>query len=176
MHFATIRGSDMQNAAKVAFQESMRKRLAKKPWIADHSRFIRAFFEMCNGLTPGSAVIPDFAVACRRLTPGPGYLEALCQDNVRSVYEVRDNALTLIDVDRSSLSLRTLSGSPSLALNSSMAHTTIWMLLYVQLVSKCLRNNHLLSSHNRMLTVPLRIRYIVPVPLPRHRAWRKDTQ
>lgn len=27
-------------------------------------------------------VIPDFGVACRRLTPGPGYLEALCEDNV----------------------------------------------------------------------------------------------
>jgi hypothetical protein len=27
-------------------------------------------------------VIPDFAVGCRRLTPGPGYLEALCEDNV----------------------------------------------------------------------------------------------
>ena len=29
-------------------------------------------------------VIPDFGVACRRLTPGPGYLEALCEDNVSS--------------------------------------------------------------------------------------------
>ena len=27
-------------------------------------------------------VIPDFPVACRRLTPGPGYLEALGEDNV----------------------------------------------------------------------------------------------
>jgi len=27
-------------------------------------------------------VIPDFAPACRRLTPGPGYLDALCADNV----------------------------------------------------------------------------------------------
>lgn len=31
------------------------------------------------------AVIPDFGVACRRLTPGPGYLEALCEDNVSHV-------------------------------------------------------------------------------------------
>lgn len=31
-------------------------------------------------------VIPDFAVACRRLTPGPGYLEALCEDNVHIRY------------------------------------------------------------------------------------------
>lgn len=28
------------------------------------------------------SVIPDFGVCCRRLTPGPGYLEALCEDNV----------------------------------------------------------------------------------------------
>jgi cation diffusion facilitator CzcD-associated flavoprotein CzcO len=28
------------------------------------------------------AIIPDFAPNCRRLTPGPGYLEALAQDNV----------------------------------------------------------------------------------------------
>lgn len=27
-------------------------------------------------------VLPDFPIACRRLTPGPGYLEALCEDNV----------------------------------------------------------------------------------------------
>jgi len=30
-------------------------------------------------------LIPDFPVACRRLTPGPGYLEALCRDNVEFV-------------------------------------------------------------------------------------------
>ena len=27
-------------------------------------------------------VVPDFSVLCRRLTPGDGYLEALCADNV----------------------------------------------------------------------------------------------
>jgi hypothetical protein len=27
--------------------------------------------------------VPNFSVSCRRLTPGPGYLEALCEDNVR---------------------------------------------------------------------------------------------
>ncbi|OCH86933.1 FAD/NAD-P-binding domain-containing protein [Obba rivulosa] len=62
-HPSTLRGSEMQEVARVAFRESMLKKLAKKPWIADH-------------------LIPDFAVACRRLTPGPGYLEALCEDNV----------------------------------------------------------------------------------------------
>jgi len=41
----------------------MLRRLASKLEIAEH-------------------LIPDFAIGCRRLTPGPGYLEALCQDNV----------------------------------------------------------------------------------------------
>ncbi|KAG7452053.1 FAD/NAD-binding domain-containing protein [Guyanagaster necrorhizus] len=62
-HAATIRGNPLQDIAKAAFKEIMVQRLAKKPWIADH-------------------IIPDFGVACRRLTPGPGYLEALCEDNV----------------------------------------------------------------------------------------------
>ncbi|RDB29291.1 putative sterigmatocystin biosynthesis monooxygenase stcW [Hypsizygus marmoreus] len=62
-HPATIRGSTLQIAAREVFEADMLKKLAKKPWIADH-------------------IIPDFAPACRRLTPGPGYLEALCEDNV----------------------------------------------------------------------------------------------
>ncbi|EMD35981.1 hypothetical protein CERSUDRAFT_96205 [Gelatoporia subvermispora B] len=63
MHAATLRGSTMQEETRAAFKQSMQKKLAKKPWIADH-------------------LVPDFAVACRRLTPGPGYLEALCKDHV----------------------------------------------------------------------------------------------
>ena len=31
-----------------------------------------------------TVVIPSFSVSCRRLTPGPGYLEALVADNVWS--------------------------------------------------------------------------------------------
>jgi len=34
-------------------------------------------------------VIPEFGVACRRLTPGPGYLEALCEDNVIGLHVYR---------------------------------------------------------------------------------------
>lgn len=41
----------------------MKERLAKKPEIAEF-------------------LTPSFAVGCRRLTPGPGYLEALIEDNV----------------------------------------------------------------------------------------------
>ena len=47
----------------------MRRRLTKKPEIADR-------------------LIPtDFFVGCRRPTPGHGFLEALCEDNVSLVGE-----------------------------------------------------------------------------------------
>jgi len=44
----------------------MRARLAKKPELAE-------------------VLIPDWHVGCRRLTPGVGYLEALCEDHVNVV-------------------------------------------------------------------------------------------
>ncbi|KAI0372040.1 FAD/NAD-P-binding domain-containing protein [Pilatotrama ljubarskyi] len=59
----TLKGSELQKQTQLQCRENMEKKLAKKPWIAEH-------------------LIPDFPVACRRLTPGPGYLEALCEDNV----------------------------------------------------------------------------------------------
>lgn len=43
--------------------ENMKMKLAKKPEI----------YEMLK---------PDFSPGCRRLTPGPGFLEALVKDNV----------------------------------------------------------------------------------------------
>ncbi|EJT96935.1 flavin-binding monooxygenase, partial [Dacryopinax primogenitus] len=63
VHGATIRNSEMQNGARQAFKELMVRKLSKKPEIAEH-------------------LIPGFPVACRRLTPGPGYLESLVEDNV----------------------------------------------------------------------------------------------
>lgn len=68
VHGCTQRGHPIQQFAAAMFREGMLKKLAKKPWIAEH-------------------LIPDFPVACRRLTPGPGYLEALCEDNVDFVTE-----------------------------------------------------------------------------------------
>ncbi|KAF9486402.1 FAD/NAD-binding domain-containing protein [Pholiota conissans] len=65
-HPATLLSTPIAELARSEFKESMQKRLAKKPWIAEH-------------------LIPDFGVACRRLTPGPGYLEVLCEDNVSFV-------------------------------------------------------------------------------------------
>jgi len=61
----------------------MRKKLAKKPAIAD-------------------VMVPkDYAVGCRRPTPGNGYLEALCEDNVEvvsgSILEITANGIRTAD-------------------------------------------------------------------------------
>ncbi|KAH8903537.1 FAD/NAD(P)-binding domain-containing protein [Coniochaeta sp. PMI_546] len=62
--FATFFKDHPDNQAlRDQFTEIMRKRLAKKP-------------ELLND------IVPDFSPNCRRLTPGPGYLEAITEDNV----------------------------------------------------------------------------------------------
>jgi hypothetical protein len=66
IHAFTIKGSEVQKGAKELFTKSMQQRLSKKPEI----------FEQ---------LLPTFSPGCRRLTPGPGYLEALTQDNVSFV-------------------------------------------------------------------------------------------
>ncbi|GEM07200.1 flavin-binding monooxygenase [Rhodotorula toruloides] len=63
VHGVTLKGSELQTGAVAAFRELMEKKLETKPDIA-------------------KVFIPTFAVGCRRLTPGPGYLEALTSDNV----------------------------------------------------------------------------------------------
>ncbi|GAA5900185.1 hypothetical protein JCM5296_001482 [Sporobolomyces johnsonii] len=63
VHGVTLKGSALQRGAVDAFAELMKKKLASKPHIAEK-------------------LIPTFPVACRRLTPGPGYLEALVEPNV----------------------------------------------------------------------------------------------
>ncbi|RDL38519.1 Flavin-binding monooxygenase [Venustampulla echinocandica] len=68
IHAVTLRDSEIQKGAVEAFQAMMKERLVKKPEIAQF-------------------LIPSFAVGCRRLTPGPGYLEALVEDNVNFVTE-----------------------------------------------------------------------------------------
>ena len=62
-HSVTMRNSEAQNTARKYFTQSMHDRLAKKPEVADH-------------------LVPEFPPLCKRLTPGPGYLEALTADNV----------------------------------------------------------------------------------------------
>lgn len=63
IHAVTMKDSEMQKGAMVAFAENMRTKLVKKPEIAQ-------------------ALQPTFPAGCRRLTPGPGYFEALVEDNV----------------------------------------------------------------------------------------------
>lgn len=59
-----INGSKEQVEGRAYAESEMRRRLAPKPEIAE-------------------AIVPkDFAVGCRRPTPGEGYLETLCADNV----------------------------------------------------------------------------------------------
>jgi cation diffusion facilitator CzcD-associated flavoprotein CzcO len=63
IHGATLTGHPAQIGAQNAFVENMKRRLAKKPELADE-------------------LLPSFPPACRRLTPGPGYLEALTDEKV----------------------------------------------------------------------------------------------
>ena len=58
-----IRNSDLQHQARAYFQTLMSHRLAKRPEIL-------------------SMILPSFSPLCKRLTPGPGYLEALSESNV----------------------------------------------------------------------------------------------
>lgn len=66
VHESTIRGSQMQGLFLEIFGAMTKDRLAKRPDILE-------------------AFSPSFGVGCRRLTPGPGYLEALIEDNVNFI-------------------------------------------------------------------------------------------
>ncbi|KAK5175696.1 uncharacterized protein LTR77_000835 [Saxophila tyrrhenica] len=90
IHAVTIKNSEMQKGAKKAFAAGMKERLAKKPEYYDYLK-------------------PGFSPGCRRLTPGPGFLEALVEDNVSFVRDrierleekgvvTEDGALHEIDV------------------------------------------------------------------------------
>jgi cation diffusion facilitator CzcD-associated flavoprotein CzcO len=58
-----FRGGDKNNAARETITNLMSTRLGNRTDLLNK-------------------IIPDFAPNCRRLTPGPGYLEALAADNV----------------------------------------------------------------------------------------------
>lgn len=63
VHPVTFKNTPMQESARTAMEKSMAAKLAERPDIA---KFLT----------------PSFPVCCRRLTPGPGYLEGLLKDNV----------------------------------------------------------------------------------------------
>lgn len=69
-------------ASKVMLQQEMTRKLTRKPELAMKRMYLYLMhkYSANDNLT----VLPEFAVGCRRLTPGPGYLEALCEDNVRT--------------------------------------------------------------------------------------------
>ena len=61
-----FRGSAANEHARNSFTKAMKERLHKKPDLFDK-------------------ILPDFSANCRRPTPGPGYLEALSEDNVHYI-------------------------------------------------------------------------------------------
>ncbi|CAF3645406.1 unnamed protein product [Fusarium graminearum] len=63
VHSSSLKGSEMQKHFVAQFAETTKQVLASRPDVL-------------------AAFQPDFGVGCRRLTPGPGYLEALIQPNV----------------------------------------------------------------------------------------------
>lgn len=63
--------SEEQKVARELFQSTMRQRLGDSPKG-------KALFDL---------LVPQFPVGCRRQTPGPGYLEALLQDNVQTRWD-----------------------------------------------------------------------------------------
>ncbi|OQU93638.1 hypothetical protein CLAIMM_00120 [Cladophialophora immunda] len=63
----TIFGTPTQKEFQLINHEAMKKKLEKKPEIME-------------------ALEPSWPPGCRRLTPGPGYLEALVEDNVNFVH------------------------------------------------------------------------------------------
>ncbi|KAG5656909.1 hypothetical protein KAF25_011078 [Fusarium avenaceum] len=65
-HQISYRGSPRHNQARSSYEAYMRQRLKTKPEILD-------------------ALLPDFPPLCKRLTPGPGYLEALSQPQVSTI-------------------------------------------------------------------------------------------
>ena len=64
---STYTDSEMQKMGQELFTASMKQKLAQKPEIF-------------------TAILPDWAPACRRICPGPGYLEALVEPNVTSPF------------------------------------------------------------------------------------------
>ncbi|KAG8529134.1 uncharacterized protein KY384_005769 [Bacidia gigantensis] len=60
---AILRNSKANQKLKEEFVASMTERIKDKPGLLEH-------------------IVPDFSPNCRRLTPGPGYLEALTQPNL----------------------------------------------------------------------------------------------
>ncbi|RAL16150.1 flavin-containing monooxygenase [Aspergillus homomorphus CBS 101889] len=66
IHGTTLLGTPEQLSSQSAFAQNMKRRLRRKPELLEN-------------------LLPSFPPACRRLTPGPGYLEALTDDKVHVI-------------------------------------------------------------------------------------------
>ncbi|KAL2814982.1 flavin-binding monooxygenase [Aspergillus granulosus] len=60
------RGSELQTSSRAKYKADMERRLKDKPELL-------------------ASLLPDFPPLCKRLTPGPGYLEALTAPNVSAI-------------------------------------------------------------------------------------------
>jgi hypothetical protein len=82
VHKSSIRGSEMQKMLIDTFSKVTKEKLASKPELM-------------------ASFSPDFGIGCRRLTPGPGYFEALTQNNVdfvtTGVASINEKGLLLQD-------------------------------------------------------------------------------
>ncbi|SPO06777.1 related to monooxigenase [Cephalotrichum gorgonifer] len=67
--------SDIQKNAQELFRKSMMERLGDSE----------------KGRRAAEILVPDFPVGCRRQTPGPGFLEALVQDNIEMRWDDVDS-------------------------------------------------------------------------------------
>lgn len=78
-------GNDGQAMIRPIFESIMKSKLESRPDIAE-------------------ALIPDFPLSCRRLTPGQGYLEALLADNVHfvntKIHRVTEDGIETVDGER----------------------------------------------------------------------------
>ncbi|GCB21620.1 putative sterigmatocystin biosynthesis monooxygenase stcW [Aspergillus awamori] len=76
VHGATMLGTPEQLGAKDVFAQNMKQRLSRKPELFED-------------------LVPSFPPVCRRLTPGPGYLEALTDEKV----EIITSGIVRVDAD-----------------------------------------------------------------------------
>jgi hypothetical protein len=68
----THKDSDLQDLVRDDAEGQMRRRLDPKPHIRD-------------------TLLPDYPIGCRRITPGPGYLDSLTKDNVLFITDDLDS-------------------------------------------------------------------------------------
>ncbi|KAM7196083.1 FAD/NAD(P)-binding domain containing protein [Rhypophila sp. PSN 637] len=68
IHDSTLKGTEMQAMGIQIFRSGMEKKLASRPDLL-------------------ARLIPSFSPGCRRLTPGKGFLEALLEPNVTTIFD-----------------------------------------------------------------------------------------